>query len=62
MRVPTAVIHGDADNIVPFEISGKRTAAAIPGAKLTVIKGGPHGLNVSHAAAVNQALLDFLKG
>jgi pimeloyl-ACP methyl ester carboxylesterase len=62
VRVPTAVIHGDSDNIVPFEISGKRSAASIPGAKLTLIKGGPHGLNVSHAAEFNTALLAFLKG
>src|ERR1043165_3003753 len=38
--VPTLVIHGDADAIVPFEVSGKRSAAAIPGAKLVVIKDG----------------------
>jgi non-heme chloroperoxidase len=56
------VIHGDSDVIVPFEISGKRTAASIPSAKLVVIKGGPHGINASHATEVNQALLSFLSG
>ena len=59
-NLPTLVIHGDADAIVPFEVSGKRTAAAIPGARLVVIKGGPHGVNVSHAAEFNRALLGFL--
>ena len=60
--IPTLVIHGDADAIVPFEHSGKRTAAAIAGAKLVVIKGAPHGLNASHPAEFNRALLDFLAG
>jgi non-heme chloroperoxidase len=59
--VPTLVIHGDADAIVPFEVSGKRSAAAIPGAKLVVIKDGPHGLNSSHPAEFNAALVDFLR-
>ena len=58
--VPTLVIHGDSDAIVPFEASGKRTAATIAGAELVVIKGGPHGINASHADEFNEALLDFL--
>jgi pimeloyl-ACP methyl ester carboxylesterase len=60
ITVPTLVLHGDSDAIVPFEVSGKRTAEAIPGSTLTVIKGGPHGLNVSHATEFNTALLAFL--
>lgn len=60
VRVPTLVIHGDADAIVPFEVSGKRAAAAIPGSKVAVIQGGPHGFNLSHADEFNRALLDFL--
>jgi pimeloyl-ACP methyl ester carboxylesterase len=59
--VPTLVIHGDADAIVPFEVSGKRSAAIIPGAKLVVIKDGPHGLNASHPAEFNAALIEFLR-
>lgn len=58
--IPTLVIHGDSDAIVPFEVSGKRTAAAIPGAELVLIKGGPHGVNASHAGEFNEALLEFL--
>ncbi len=38
---PTLVIHGDADAIVPFDVSGKRTAAYIKGAQVAVIPGGP---------------------
>ena len=60
ITVPTLVIHGDADAIVPFEVSGARTHKAIAGARLSLIKGGPHGVNLSHAAEFNQALLEFL--
>ncbi len=60
ITVPTLVIHGDSDAIVPFEVSGKRTAAAVPGSRTVVVQGAPHGFNVSHAAELNRALLDFL--
>jgi non-heme chloroperoxidase len=60
VKVPTLVLHGDADAIVPLEVSGKRSAAAIPGAKLVVVKGAPHGFNASHAEEFNRALLGFL--
>jgi non-heme chloroperoxidase len=59
--VPTLVIHGDSDGIVPFEGSGARTHAAITGSELVLLEGGPHGINVSHADAFNAALLDFLR-
>ncbi len=58
--VPTLVIHGDSDAIVPFEHSGKRTHEAIKGSRLVVIKDGPHGINASHPAEFNEALLSFL--
>ena len=60
VTVPTLVLHGDGDATVPFEGSGARTHAAIPGSELTVLHGAPHGCNVSHAAEFNQALLQFL--
>ncbi|MGN2270316.1 alpha/beta fold hydrolase [Priestia megaterium] len=59
--IPTLIIHGDADEIVPFEYSGKRTHEAISGSKLVLIKGGPHGLNATHAHEFNEALLSFLR-
>jgi pimeloyl-ACP methyl ester carboxylesterase len=62
IKVPTLVIHGDADRILPLENTGARTAKIIPGAKLHVIKDGPHGLNWTHAAEFNEALLEFLEG
>ncbi|MEH3055319.1 MAG: alpha/beta hydrolase [Patulibacter minatonensis] len=60
VTIPTLVIHGDADAIVPFEVSGKRSAEEIEGAKLHVIEGGPHGINASHADEFNRVLLKFL--
>ena len=60
VTVPTLVIHGDSDAIVPFEVSGARTHKAIAGSRLTLVKGAPHGFNASHAAEFNKALLDFL--
>jgi len=59
--VPTLVLHGDADATVPFEGSGARTHAMVKGSVLKVIPGGPHGVNVSHAAEFNAALVTFLK-
>jgi non-heme chloroperoxidase len=60
VTVPTLVIHGDADRIVPFEISGRRTHEMIPGSRLEVIGGAPHGMGWTHADEVNKVLLDFL--
>lgn len=62
VTVPTLVIHGDADNIVPLEVSGQRTAAAVEGAVLVVLEDAPHGFLVSHADQWNAAVLQFLAG
>jgi non-heme chloroperoxidase len=61
VSVPTLVIHGDADAIVPFEGAGQRTHRAVPHSRLVTVAGAPHGLNLSHAAAFNDALLSFLR-
>jgi non-heme chloroperoxidase len=58
--VPTLVIHGDQDRIVPFANSGKRVAELVKGAKLVVVEGAPHGLAWTHSEAVNRELLSFL--
>ena len=60
ITVPTLVIHGDSDAIVPFAASGKRSHESIPGSELVLIKGGPHGINASHPEEFNGALLTFL--
>lgn len=59
--VPTLVIHGDDDQIVPLDISGKASAALIKGAKLIVYPGAPHGLTDTHKERFNQDLLSFLE-
>lgn len=59
--VPTLVIHGDDDQIVPLDISGKASAAQIEGAQLIVYPGAPHGLTDTHKERFNQDLLDFLR-
>ncbi len=58
--VPTLVIHGDSDRIVPFAAAGQRTAKLVKGAELVVIKDGPHNIAWTHAEEVNDALLKFL--
>jgi pimeloyl-ACP methyl ester carboxylesterase len=58
--VPTLVIHGEADRIVPFAAAGQRTAKLIEGAELVVIKDGPHAVGWTHADEVNSALTTFL--
>jgi non-heme chloroperoxidase len=60
INVPTLVIHGDADRILPIAASGTRTHKAVKGARLVVVEGGPHGLTWTHAETVNRDLLDFL--
>ena len=59
--LPTLVVHGDSDRIVPLEVSGRRTHAAVQGSKLVVLKDAPHGLNWTHAEELNRALIAFLK-
>lgn len=59
--IPTLVIHGDDDQIVPIDASGRASAALIPGAELRVYPGAPHGLTDTHKDRVNQDLLDFLR-
>jgi len=59
--VPTLVLHGDSDRIVPLEASAKRTHEAVKGSRYVVVKDGPHGLNWTHADEVNRELLDLLR-
>ena len=58
--VPTLVIHGDSDAIVPFEVSGRRSHETIADSSLVLIEGAPHGFNATHAEQFNRGLLDFL--
>ncbi len=58
--VPTLVIHGDADRILPITASGLRTAKLIKGARSFVVKDGPHCVTWTHADEVNSELVNFL--
>ncbi len=58
--VPTLVMHGDADRILPIGASGQRTAKLIKGARFHVVSGGPHCISWTHAEEVNRELMNFL--
>ncbi len=58
--MPTLVIHGDEDQIVPLAAAGQRTAKLVKGARLHIVKGGPHCIPWTHAEEVNSVLLEFL--
>jgi non-heme chloroperoxidase len=59
--VPTLIIHGDADQIVPIADSAYLSAKIVKNATLKVISGAPHGLCTTHANQINAELLAFLK-
>jgi pimeloyl-ACP methyl ester carboxylesterase len=58
--VPTLVVHGDADRILPLAATATPTQQAVKGSRLVVVKDGPHGLNWTHAEEVNRELLKFV--
>jgi len=59
--MPTLVLHGDADQIVPFPISGQLTAILVKNATLKVYPGFPHGMCTTEADTINRDLLAFIK-
>jgi non-heme chloroperoxidase len=59
--VPTLIMHGEDDQIVPINISGKRTAQLVKGAQTIFYPGSPHGLTATNADQVNADLLKFVK-
>jgi non-heme chloroperoxidase len=60
LDVPTLVIHGDDDQIVPFEVGGKRSAELVPGARLLVYEGSPHALPDTDRDRLHADLLAFI--
>lgn len=62
MDVPTLILHGDDDQIVPIADSALLSAKLVKGAILKVYKGAPHGMCTTHKDQVNEDLLTFLKG
>ena len=59
--VPTLVIHGDDDQVVPFEVGGKASAAMVDGARLIVYAGAPHGITDTNKVQLAQDLLAFVE-
>ena len=59
--IPTLVVHGSADRIVPIDISGKKAASAIKGSRFEIIEGAPHGFAATHSATLNKLMLEFLE-
>ena len=55
------VIHGDRDTSAPLDMTGRKTAARIPGARLAVYEGAAHGLPITHADRLNADLVAFAK-
>jgi non-heme chloroperoxidase len=58
--IPTLVIHGNDDQVVPFEVGGNATAARVPGAILKVYQGAPHGITDTHKDQLSRDLLEFV--
>jgi len=61
LDVPTLIIHGDDDQIVPIDASARLAASLVPGAELKVYAGASHGLFATHIEQFNEDLLDFIK-
>ncbi|MBD8022681.1 alpha/beta fold hydrolase [Microbacterium gallinarum] len=59
--VPTLILHGTADNILPIDATARRFRTMLPDATYIEIEGAPHGLLWTHGTEVNEALLAFLK-
>lgn len=60
VTVPTLIVHGDSDNIVPIKTSAEQAAKDIANNEYHIIEEGPHGLNATHAFELNSLLLSFL--
>jgi non-heme chloroperoxidase len=58
--LPTMIIHGDDDHILPADVTSRRQAKMIKGVRYIEIKGGSHGLPWTHAEEINAALVEFL--
>jgi pimeloyl-ACP methyl ester carboxylesterase len=59
-NVPTLILHGDADRILPPDCTSRRQAKMIKNAKLVELRGGGHGVLWTHADQINSELLRFL--
>jgi non-heme chloroperoxidase len=59
--VPTLILHGDDDQVVPIDAAARASARLVKGAKLIVYPGAPHGITDTHKDKLNADLLEFIK-
>ena len=59
--MPTLILHGDDDQIVPIDITGRRTVKLVKDARLVEVKGAPHGMYTTHKDLINAELLKFFQ-
>jgi non-heme chloroperoxidase len=59
--VPTLIVHGDRDRSMPVEMTGKPSAELIPGSRLLVYPGAPHGLMFTHMGELHADLAAFMR-
>ncbi|MEB0263411.1 MULTISPECIES: alpha/beta hydrolase [unclassified Mucilaginibacter] len=60
--VPVLVLHGEDDQIVPYQLTGVKAAKFVKDGKLITYPGFPHGMQTTEAATINKDLLAFIKG
>ncbi len=58
--VPSLILHGTADRILPIDVTGRRFSKMLPSATYIEVEGAPHGMLWTHSKEINNALLDFL--
>jgi len=61
IRIPTLFVHGDRDSSAPLQLTSVPAAKLVPGAKLTVYEGGPHGLYFTHKERLNREIVEFVR-
>jgi pimeloyl-ACP methyl ester carboxylesterase len=62
IEVPALIVHGDRDRSAPLELTGKPSAELIPGSRLLVYEGAPHGLMSTHMERLHADVLGFVHG
>jgi non-heme chloroperoxidase len=61
ITIPTCIVHGDQDRIVPMEVSALPSQELVKGSRLEIIKGAPHGFAATHAPQLSKLMMDFLR-
>jgi non-heme chloroperoxidase len=62
LTIPTLFVHGDRDTSAPLQLTSVPASKLVPGAKLTVYEGGPHGLYFTHKERLNREIAEFVRG